>query len=305
MKWEKKGLIFCPEGEYDWKNNSALTPTPILIDKNTIRVYVSFRDAAGIGRIGFVDIDAKDPIKIKDISKKPVLDIGIPGSFDDNGVILGDVIIHKDKYLMYYVGFQIVQKVKFLAFTGVACSDNGYNFKRLRNYPVLDRNIESIYIRALHSIIFEDNLFKIWYSIGDGWELINNVYYPKYYIKYCYSKDGFIFSDVGINCIKYDYSKGEYRIGRPRVYKINNMYYMFYTYGTIKGDYLIGYATSKDGLSWERKDSEIGISLSKTGWDSKHICYPSLIFVDDKTYMFYNGNDFGKTGFGYAELVEW
>jgi hypothetical protein len=32
------------------------------------------------------------------------------------------------------------------------------------------------------------------------------------------------------------------------------------------------------------------------------ICYPAVIKIYDKTYLFYNGNNNGKTGFGYAEL---
>ena len=35
------------------------------------------------------------------------------------------------------------------------------------------------------------------------------------------------------------------------------------------------------------------------------LCYPALVNYGDRVYMFYNGNDYGKTGFGYAELVEW
>jgi hypothetical protein len=80
---------------------------------------------------------------------------------------------------------------------------------------------------------------------------------------------------------------------------------MFYTKGTKKGDYLAGYAESVDGKKWVRKDDEIGIGLSKDGWDSKMLCYPSLLQHKDKVYMFYNGNDMGKTGFGYAILEKW
>ena len=61
MKWKKKGLVYSPSYNNDWKNNSALTPTAILLNKNLIRVYSSFRDSNGIGRIGFVDLNANNP----------------------------------------------------------------------------------------------------------------------------------------------------------------------------------------------------------------------------------------------------
>ena len=81
-----------------------------------IRVYGAFRDNQGIGRIGYVDVSAANPACIVKISKKPVLDIGQDGCFDDNGVILGDVLRVKDKIYMFYVAFQHVQKAKFYAF---------------------------------------------------------------------------------------------------------------------------------------------------------------------------------------------
>ena len=47
-------------------------------------------------------------------------------------------------------------------------------------------------------------------------------------------------------------------------------------------------------------DNYAGISKSKTGWDSKSIEYPSIFESNARKYMLYNGNDYGKTGIGYA-----
>ena len=123
MPWEKKGLIYNAPHDGGWRDNSALTPTPIQLNSSTIRVLCSFRDPQGIGRIGFVDVDSSNPSIIKSISPAPIIDIGEPGSFDDNGVILGDIIRFQNSYYLYYVGFQLVEKVKFLAFTGLAISN--------------------------------------------------------------------------------------------------------------------------------------------------------------------------------------
>jgi predicted GH43/DUF377 family glycosyl hydrolase len=303
MKWIKKGLIYRPDKNVLWRNNSALTPTPILINDKTIRVYAGFRDIGGVSRIGYVDLDASNPSNIIKISERAVLDIGIPGTFDDNGIILGDVIRIEDKIYMYYVGFQNVQKVKFLAYTGLAISsDNGETFVRHSNCPILDRCDDELYIRSIHKVLYENGLWKAWGGIGNGWEYIDGKPFPKYDIRYYESKDGINFSKKGIVCIE---TQGtEYRIGRPRVYKEDSSYKMYYTYGTTNKEYISGYAESNDGIIWERKDSEIGINLSEEGWDSKHLAYPSLLSYGEKTYMFYNGNDMGIDGFGYAELVK-
>jgi hypothetical protein len=73
---------------------------------------------------------------------------------------------------------------------------------------------------------------------------------------------------------------------------------MWYSY---RGEhYKIGVADSTDGILWQRKDSEVGIDVSETGWDSEMIEYAHVFELRNHLYMFYNGNGYGKTGLGYA-----
>ncbi|MHB1947182.1 MAG: hypothetical protein ACYCQI_03605 [Gammaproteobacteria bacterium] len=303
MNWNKKGLIYQAEKySVDWAIESALTPTPILLNPDVIRVYFGARDKLGVSRIRFVDLNANNPSEILYVSDTPSLDIGEPGTFDDNGVIMGDILEVNGQLHMFYVGFQLVEKVKFLAFTGLAIShDNGRTFKRVSRTPILDRSDEGLYIRAVHSAFFENGIWRIWYAAGDKWNFINDVPYPNYYIKYTESRDLMQFPKEGMTCLQCQ--GNEYRIGRPRVYKNSEDYLIYYTKGDTNGSYLPGFATSKNGLDWHRQDHLVGISTSDSGWDSKTLCYPSLLVNGSgKTYMFYNGNFMGKDGFGYAEL---
>ena len=73
---------------------------------------------------------------------------------------------------------------------------------------------------------------------------------------------------------------------------------MWYCYAI--DDYRIGYAESQDGITWERKDNEVGIDVSESGWDSEMIEYPFVFEHKRGKYMFYNGNDYGNEGIGYA-----
>lgn len=303
MKWQKKGLIYGPDGSMPWAKHTALTPTPILLDPDTIRVYAGFRDEKGVSRIGYVDVDANSPAKIRAVSRDPVLDVGRPGAFDDNGVILGDIVHYNGQLWMYYVGFQLVEKVKFLAFTGLAVSkDGGDSFTRHSHAPIMDRSNDALYIKAIHSVIIEDGIWKVWCGVGDDWKLINGKPFPSYNIRFYTSLDGFTFSPDGLDCITFLHD--EYRIGRPRVIKDVNTYKMLFTKGTLSGAYLPGYAESADCLRWHRLDDQVGIAPSDYGWDSRTLCYPTLITVNARTYMFYNGNDMGKDGFGFAELAD-
>lgn len=300
--WKKKGLVFdtARHGAGGWMRHSALTPTPYRLDDETIRVYAGFRDEAGVSRIGYVDVRADDPTQVLRFSREPVLDVGRGGCFDDNGLILGDVVDAPGGLHLFYVGFQQVARAKFLAFTGLALStDGGHRFRRVQETPILDRAPGRSTIGAVHSARYEDGRWRLWYAVGDDWEHIGGTPYPRYHIRYVEADDlGAIPREDRVCLLP---RGGEYRIGRPRVYRFGARYLMYFTRGNLAGDYFPGVATSDDGLRWERRDEELGIALSDAGWDSRTLSYPALIAQRDRLLMFYNGNDMGRDGFGVAE----
>lgn len=296
----KLGLVYeATRYPQPWVSNSALTPTPMRHPDGHIRVFAGFRDAEGISRIGYVDVDAQNPTQVLRVSSKPALDIGRPGCFDDNGVIMGDVAWKGSDLYLFYVGFQRVMKAKFLAFTGVAVSkDAGETFVRLSEAPILDRAPLQTTIGAVHTAWHEDGRWRLWFARGDGWEPIAGVDYPRYEICYMEGADLLALPRSGQLCIPP--TRPEYRIGRPRVYRRDGQYVMYYTKGTVGGDYFPGVAVSHDGLHWHRQDDKFELHLSTSGWDARHLCYPAWLTVDGREYVFYNGNDMGKDGFGVA-----
>ncbi len=42
--------------------------------------------------------------------------------------------------------------------------------------------------------------------------------------------------------------------------------------------------------------------MSPGGWDSDMQCYPYVFECDGDIYLLYNGNEFGRWGFGVAQL---
>jgi len=300
--WTKQGLVFdtARQGVGGWMRHSALTPTPYRLDDELIRVYAGFRDDDGVSRIGYVDVRADDPAAVVRVSAEPVLDIGRAGCFDDNGMILGDLVDAPGGLHLFYVGFQRVARAKFLAFTGLAISrDGGNSFRRTQETPILDRAPGRSTIAAVHSVMYEDGRWRLWYAAGDDWETIGGRPFPRYHIRHAETDDLAAIPREDQVCLRPQ--GGEYRIGRPRVYRRDGGYVMLFTRGNVTGEYFPGVATSDDGIAWERHDGMLGIALSADGWDSRMLCYPALIRQRDKLLMFYNGNDMGVDGFGVAE----
>jgi hypothetical protein len=302
MKWEKKGLIFKPEGQYDWVKTHAMLPVSDYINGDIYRIYFSGRDDLNRSLIGSVDVNINEPKKIISISPEPVLGLGNLGSFDDNGVSPTFIVNYKGQKYLYYMGWNKGANVRAAEVSGLAIStDNGQTFERYSRAPIIDRTDKEPYtILVISCIIIENGIWRMWYDSADTW--INNEL-PRYNIKYAESNDGINWIRKGIVSVDYK-DKDETRVSRASILKENNIYKMWYCYAFGTGGYRMGYAESTDGESFVRKDDCAGIGLSESGWDSEMICYPNVFVHNNKKYMLYCGNGYGRAGFGYAILNE-
>jgi len=295
MLWEK--ILFVPHKEMDWTTNTLLQPCPILIDEKTIRVFCGMRDDSGVSRVGFVDLDANNPKEILQYSDKPCLNIGQPGMFDDNGIVPCHVMNHNDKLYMYYAGYFLGKNVRFIAFTGLAISeDNGLTFNRYQSTPIFERSPEGPLFRAIHCILpIEENKWQVWYGAGDSFLTGKNKTLPSYNIRTLITDSLTQFPTIGKDIL--DPVGDEYRVGRPNVIFKNNKYYMHFGAGSENDPYSLALATSDDAQHWNRLDDGVQFTENNTEWDDVMQAYPSVLSINEKTYLFYNGNNYGHDGF--------
>jgi len=66
--------------------------------------------------------------------------------------------------------------------------------------------------------------------------------------------------------------------------------------------YRIGYASANPGEAWRLRLDEAGIEPSPSAWDGEMVEYPFVFDHRGERYMLYNGDGFGRTGFGLAVL---
>lgn len=310
MKWVKKGLIYVPEGKHGFDVTHCHKPTPCLINEDTIRVYFGTRDAQGKTRTTFIDLDRHNPRNIKYIHDRPVLDLGKLGTFDDCGANVSSLVWHNNVLLMYYIGWNPSTTVPTRNSIGLAVSyDRGITFKRLYEGPILDRNKEEPYYTGAVEVVKERSTWKMWYTSGTGWVIVHGSPEIRYHIKYAESYNGIDWRRENVHCI---FPKNSIEVtARPCVIKDGNLYKMWYSrrdivdFRTDKShSYRAGYAISIDGLSWQRLDEKVGIDVSEKGWDQEALAYPYVLKLEDGLIMFYNGNGFGRMGFGYAKCSE-
>lgn len=301
MRWRKLGLVYAPSGEQWWARSYAHLPTADIVDDQTIRIYFASLDDQRYGRIGYVDVDSDNPLAIRRVGQEPLLDLGPLGCFDDSGVNPSCLITVGGKKYLYYIGWQRCERVPYMLYLGLAVSEDGEHFTRHAPTPVLERTPLEPVLRSANTVLHENGVYRCWYVSGLDWIEWNSARYPTYVIRYAESVDGVHWSADGRICIPFA-NDDEFGFGRPWVIKDTGVYRMWYSVRARAAPYRIGYAESADGLTWTRMDHLTGIERSDGGWDAEMICYPMVIDVKGRRYMFYNGNRHGASGFGVAIL---
>ena len=271
MRWKKLGIVWSPDASSDWTKSHAMGPTPYRLDSETLRIFVTSLDSQGRGRPGYVDVSSSNPCKILGVSSQPVLDIGKPGCFDDNGLMALSIVEPEPGLLyMYYAGFERCTHIRYRIFTGLATSrDAGRTFHRISRTPILDRSDKELFFRGGPFVLLDNNIFKLWYVAGSEWTEIGAKSMPVYDLRYQESVDGIHWAPKGEIVLPIT-GNDEHGFGRPWVIKRNeNHYELHYSIRRRSfSAYRLGYAESSDGLHWIRKDEELGLDVSQEGFDS-------------------------------------
>ena len=302
--WKQQGVIFTPDGSMDWSRTHAQAPAALLLE-DRIRIYYGTRNAGNRSRTGFIEVDRADPTRMLHLHDRPVMDLGKPGTHDEDGVIASQVIAVGDELWMYYGGVSRGGNVPYRMSIGLAKSrDGGLTFERAFDGPVVDRTPDEPYMTMAPNIIVDGGVWTMWYGSGTGWVEIDGKFEPTYQIKLAHSDDGLRWRQINHVCIpKLDALEAN---TRPSVLRTPGGFEMWFSYRNSReyrdgaGSYRIGYAISTDGRDWTRQPDPDGLQPSGAGWNSATMSYPSVIVADGRKIMFHNGDGFGQSGIGCA-----
>lgn len=298
MKWEKSGHIFCSSGQYPWMVSHAANPFAEPISESIWRIYFTCRDEQQRSHISWLELDINSQEVVR-IAQKPLLSPGAPGTFDDSGTALGWAITIGGHKLFYYLGWNLSVTVPWRNSIGLAkWNKDTDELDRVSLAPLLDRHHVDPFSISYPCVLFDRGRYKMWYGSNLSWG--SQVHSMKHVIKYAESSDGYHWERHGTIAVGLE--GAQYALSKPCVIADGDTYRMWYSY---RGDsYRLGYAESPDGISWTRRDSEIGIDVSDAGWDSEMLCYAHVFKHKDECFMLYNGNGYGRTGFGLARLYK-
>lgn len=311
MEWIKKGVVYKPDGRHEHSISHAQVPFAYP-KEDFLRIYFSSRDVKGQSRPTFIDVSYDNPNEILYIHDKPVLELGGPGEYDETGAMPSWFVDQPNGDIwLYYTGWNRTHESYRLS-VGLAVShDGGLNFQKMFRGPVMDRSLHNPIWAAQPSVMYDNGTWRMWYISGQKCEYIHGYPEPYYDCRHAESKDGIHWISTGHVALPFD--DFLHAVGRPSVYKEDGLYKMLYSYRHTRDyrtdrnqSYRLGYAESKDGLTWERKDELVGIGKSDTpgDFDYQMINYAHRFTHAGETHILYNGNGFGVNGFARAQLVK-
>jgi predicted GH43/DUF377 family glycosyl hydrolase len=193
---------------------------------------------------------------------------------------------------------------------GYASSIDGKTWIEYENNPVFnpgpagsweDESISGPYV------LFDGSTYHMWYAGNDG---------KNTRIGYATSSDGIAWTRYEGNPVMDKGSAGSWEsvgVWPDCIYFDGSTYHMWYGGGDGTSiESRIGYATSSDGITWNKYEDNPVLEPDTVTWDQAGRGAPHVLFHDNQYHMWYTGSDvgwlWGLDGVGYAtspDGIEW
>ncbi|GEM_PF-3411817 len=294
-KWDKPAAtVTLPWVKYI--HNPVLSPGPVgSWDSSKVSLSSVIADVSGYklwysgnnNAIGYAT--SSDGLNWTKYANNPVLTPGQAKSWDGGYIIAPHVIFHQGIYKMWYRGTMNADDSN-LASIGYATSTDGVNWVKYAGNPIFVPNFKKKLWSA--TIMVEGNNYKMWYSGTPESEI---------YISYATSTDGINWENYPANPVlklgeedSWDNSVVYY----PYIIFNGSNYEMWYSGNSTS----IGYATSPDGISWNKSpNNPIFTPGQKKSWDSDFALASAMSLQNGIYRMWYSGrNEKGISQIGYA-----
>lgn len=309
-----QGLIFNI-AEFEPFSGYEFAQSPQLVSfENFNRIYFSSRRKnrngdLPISEVLFVDFDLEFK-SIVDYSREEILSEPILGAYDEHGIFPFHPFRNsKQEFYGYLSGWSRRISIPVETSIGIAQSfDQGKTFERIGPGPVLSASSSEPFLVGDPFVIEDSGVLHMYYIAGTAWKIFAKENGPQrvYKIKKATSRDGIEWKKENVNLVDDLIGPDECQ-ALPTVVKLNDQFVMAFCFRSAYGfrtepdlGYKLDFAISRDLIHWERNSSSLSLSQHPSEWDSDMKCYPNLSVSNNKLFLLYNGNNFGRDGFGLA-----
>ena len=303
MSWIKLGRVFNPEARNRHPKLASHSANPLAVPMHgdVYRVFYSGRDAFNRSSVGAFDINLETQEVVCE-HHTPFFVHGEQGSYFEAGVSVGGCYRVGDVVYMLFMGWQNRDGKHWRGDIGRLVVDANFELSLFDEVPLLSTSSVDPISLSYPCVLQEKQGYRMWYGSTLQWESEDAE--MVHVIHSATSVDGESWSPQGLAV---PFINGRCQaFSRPTVLKNQDESLdMWFSYRGVKGEkYKVGHAFSLDSKGWELELSPPGLEASGHGWDSEMVAYPFVIEHRGSRFLFYNGNDYGKTGIGLAVLNE-
>ena len=309
--WVKQGRILPPgfAGRESTRRLSA--PSIVKLKNGRLRMYFWAIGESGSQFVFAAECSPKSPTQWTMVSKQPLLGPDRSGNLRNQGPSFPFVVRRDDgPWLMYFCSWGSWAKPGELSNrTSMALSeDEGLTWK-VNKEPLLPLGPAGTFDAGMTGsvcVIRDRGSYHMWYTAGERYLQIGNSKRGIVHLGYCTSKNGISWERHPQAVMSPRLKKAEpfeAVVSKPSVLKLADGYHMWFSVYQLKGrGYQLAYASSKDGIHWQRAFDKRLLQLTPGGFDSRNQSYPNVVEVGDELWMYYVGNYFGNTGIGWAKM---
>ena len=297
MRWVKLGRLYEPRAVHPKLVTHAANPLAMPLDGDLFRIFYSGRDADNRSSVGCVDIDiARRTVEL--VHSRPAFGHGPEGSFHSHGVSLGNCYEASGRRFMLFMGWQRPSGEHWRGDIGRLIVREDLTLALEDGPPLMGASPEDPVSLSYPWVLRdEEGAYRMWYGSTRMWDAGNGE--MLHVINEASSDDGHRWTRHGL-ALPYELGVAQ-AFSRPAVALRAGGHEMWFSYRGAGDKYRIGYATN-DGGGWVLRLEEAGIDPSPSAWDGEMIEYPFIFDHAGARYMLYNGDGFGRTGFGLAVL---
>jgi len=299
MRWVNRSHLYSCDGLHSKLNSHAANPLPLHLKDDIYRIYFSARDSRNRSSVGAVDFDIVERRLVKE-HRTPFFTYGPSDSFYSHGVSIGNAYQVGSTWYMLFMGWQQPKGEHWFGEIGRLIVNSDFSLSLDSNEPFFGLDKEDPISLSYPWVEKLGDQYQMWYGSTIEWDVGNDE--MLHIIKSATSEDGHTWRKTG-KAIPYSIGHAQ-AFSRPTVLAQKDMpLTMLFSYRSGDGSsYKIGSSVCAPDSKWQEVKDVSSLSAASKGWDSQMQEYPFVWQHKDQVHILYNGNDFGKSGFGIATL---
>ena len=298
IEFQRLGRIFDPQ---DFSINDsvlshAANPVVVKMDEFSHRIFFNSRDLNQRSSVYSVDINLDSQRLIPDTLRIQFL-LEFSESYFKDGISLGSYFELDGVHWISFMGWINPPSEHWYGTIGRFRLNSNFDLEYIEENPWFDLDSDDPISLSYSAVYVTQNVMHIWYGSTLTWDGGNGE--MVHILKEKISKDFLKFQNSNRFV---EWKMGESQaFSRPSVVEVQDYFLLAYSVRGNTTKYRIGFGIIEDRSHVVRQIAIYPTSTST--WESEMVEYPCLVSHKDSIFMFYNGDGYGKSGIGLAQVI--